>query len=57
MSTAPRANEHCNVQKNHGYGLEHNYGHGQQTLSIVFYLLNMLPFVARGILEREDRLY
>ena len=28
-------NEQCNVQKNHGYELEHNYGHGQQTLSMV----------------------
>jgi hypothetical protein len=50
-------NEHFNVQKNHGYELEHNYGHGQQTLSMVFYLLNLLAFVAHGILERGDRLY
>jgi hypothetical protein len=28
--------EQCNVQKNHGYALEPNYGHGQQTLSMVF---------------------
>ena len=27
-------NEQFNVQKNHGYELEHNYGHGQQTLSV-----------------------
>jgi len=49
--------EHFNVQKNHGYELEHNYGHGQQTLSMVFYLLNLLAFVAHGILERGDRMY
>ena len=49
-------NEQFNVQKNHGYELEHNYGHGQQTLSMVFYLLNVLAFVAHGILERGDRL-
>jgi hypothetical protein len=39
-------NEQFNVQKNHGYELEHNYGHGQQTLSMVFYLLNLLAFLA-----------
>jgi len=50
-------NEQFNVQKNHGYELEHNYGHGQQTLSIVFYLLNLFAFVAHVILERGDRLY
>jgi hypothetical protein len=50
-------NEQFNVQKNHGYELEHNYGHGQQTLAIVFYLLNVLAFVAHVILERGDRLY
>src|SRR5713101_56253 len=46
-----------NVQKNHGYELEHNYGHGQQTLSMVFYLLNLFAFIAHMILERGDRLY
>lgn len=50
-------NEQFNVQKNHGYALEHNYGHGQQTLSMVFYLLNLLAFIAHMILERGDRLY
>jgi len=50
-------NAHFNVHKNHGYALEHNYGHGQQTLSMVFYLLNLLAFIAHVILERGDRLY
>ena len=50
-------NEQFNVHKNHGYELEHNYGHGQQTLSIVFYLLNLLAFIVHGLLERGDRLY
>ena len=48
-------NEHFNVHKNHGYELEHNYGHGQQTLSMVFYLLNLLAFIAHMILDRGDR--
>jgi hypothetical protein len=50
-------NEQFNVHKNHGYELEHNYGHGQQTLSMVFYLLNLLAFVAHTILDLGDRLY
>jgi hypothetical protein len=50
-------NEQFNVQKNHGYELEHNYGHGQQTLSMVFYLLNLLAFLAHKLLEVGDRLY
>ena len=49
-------NEQFKVPKNHGYELEHNYGHGQQTLSMVFYLLNLLAFIAHMILERGDRL-
>ena len=50
-------NEQFNVQKNHGYELEHNYGHGQQTLSMVFYLLNLWAFLAHKLLEFGDRLY
>ena len=50
-------NEQFNVHKNHGYELEHNYGHGQQTLSMVFFLLNLLAFVAHQVLEFGDRLY
>ena len=50
-------NEQFNVQKNHGYELEHNYGHGQQRLSMVFYLLNLLAFLAHQVLEFGDRLY
>jgi hypothetical protein len=50
-------NEQFNVQKNHGYELTHNYGHGQQTLSMVFYVLNVLAFIAHMVLDRGDRLY
>jgi hypothetical protein len=50
-------NEQFNVQKNHGYEVEHNYGHGQQTLAMVFYLLNLLAFLAHKLLEFGDRLY
>ena len=50
-------NEQFNVQKNHGYELEHNYGHGKKGLGMIFYLLNLLAFVVHQILERGDRLY
>jgi len=50
-------NEQFNVHKNHGYELTHNYGHGQQTLSMVFYLLNLLAYLTHAILALGDRLY
>jgi hypothetical protein len=37
--------------------LEHNYGHGQQTLALVFYLLNLLAFLVHQIWDWGDRLY
>jgi hypothetical protein len=49
-------NEQCNVHKNHGDELEHHSGHGKQTLSMVFSLLNLLAFIAPVILERGDPL-
>ena len=50
-------NEPFNVHKNHGYDLTHNYGHGQQHLSMVFYLLNLLAYVTHVVLALGDRLY
>lgn len=50
-------NEQFNVQKNHGYEMEHNFGHGQQHLATNFFLLNVLAFLWHQILELTDRLY
>lgn len=50
-------NEQFNVHKNHGYDLTHNYGHGQQSLAMVFYLLNLLAYVTHTVLALGDRLY
>jgi hypothetical protein len=50
-------NEQFNVHKNHGYNLTHNYGHGQQSLAMVFYLLNLLAYVTHVVLALGDRLY
>jgi hypothetical protein len=38
-------NETFNTLKNQGYHFEHNYGHGQQHLSVVFAMLMMLAFL------------
>ncbi len=38
-------NETFNTLKNQGYHFEHNYGHGEQNLSVVFAMLMMLTFL------------
>jgi hypothetical protein len=50
-------NETFNTLKNQGYHLEHNFGHGQQNLSMIFFVLNLLAFYVHQILELTDPLY
>ena len=50
-------NEGFNTLKNHGYHLEHNFGHGTHNLSEAFFVLNLLAFFAHQIFELVDRLY
>jgi hypothetical protein len=50
-------NEGFNTLKNHGYHLEHNFGHGSKNLSEAFFVLNLLAFLVHQILELTDRLY
>ena len=50
-------NEVFNTVKNHGYHIEHNYGHGAKHLSFNFFLLNMLAFFMHQIFELTDTLY
>ena len=38
-------NETFNTLKNQGYNFEHNYGHGEQHLSVVFATMMMLAFL------------
>jgi hypothetical protein len=38
-------NETFNTLKNQGYNFEHNYGHGEQHLSVMFAMLMMLAFL------------
>jgi hypothetical protein len=50
-------NEGLNVLKNHGYSFEHNYGHGQQQLSMVLLSLLLLAFLFHSVLDLSCPLY
>jgi hypothetical protein len=50
-------NETFNTLKNQGYGLEHNYGHGEQHLATVFATLMMLAFLIDQVQELSCRLF
>jgi hypothetical protein len=50
-------NETFNTLKNQGYGLEHNYGHGQRHLATVFATLTMLAFLLDQVQEHSCRLF
>ncbi len=44
-------NESFNVLKNHGYELEHNFGHGEAYLAMTLAALNMLAFAWHTVLD------
>lgn len=50
-------NETNNVLKNHGYHLEHNYGHGHQHLSTIMVTLALLAFLCHTVLQLCDIRY
>ncbi|MCI0398842.1 MAG: ISNCY family transposase [Chloroflexi bacterium] len=50
-------NENNNVLKNHGYHLDHNFGHGQQHLSTTLLTLNLLAFLLHTIAQVADEIY
>lgn len=50
-------NECFNVLKNHGYNLEHNYGHGDKNLCFNFYLLTLLAFFMHQVFELSSIIY
>ena len=47
-------NESFNVLKNHGYELEHNFGHGENYLAMTLAALNMLAFAWHTALDLVD---
>lgn len=50
-------NETFNTLKNQGYHFEHNFGHGENNLSVVFALLMMLAFLIDQIQELTSRVF
>ena len=50
-------NETFNTLKNQGYRLEHNYGHGEKNLSVIFALLMMLAFLVDQVQQLCDPLF
>ncbi len=47
-------NESFNVMKNHGYELEHNFGHGKKFLAMTLAAFNLLAFAWHSILDCLD---
>jgi hypothetical protein len=50
-------NENNNVLKNHGYHINHNFGHGQEHLSTTLLTLNLLAFLLHTIAQVADEVY
>jgi hypothetical protein len=50
-------NETFNTLKNQGYQFEHNYGHGEKHLSVVFALLMLLAFLVDQVLQLACQLF
>ena len=50
-------NECFNSLKNHGYNIEHNYGHGADNLCYNFYNLTLLAFSMHQIHQLTDKLF
>lgn len=50
-------NENNNTLKNHGYHLDHNYGHGKKNLSNVLATLNLIAFLLHTILALTSEAY
>jgi len=50
-------NECFNSLKNHGYAIEHNYGHGSENLCYNFYNFTLLAFTMHQIHQLTDKLF
>ena len=50
-------NECFNSLKNHGYNIEHNYGHGSKNLCYNFYNFTLLAFTIHQIHQLVDKLF
>lgn len=50
-------NETFNALKNHGYHLEHSYGHGEEHLAFNMIILNLTAFLLHQLMGMLDDLY
>ena len=50
-------NETFNVLKNNGYHIEHNFGHGKQTLSALLVVFNLLAFTMHNACDAAEALW
>lgn len=50
-------NENNNVLKNHGYHIDHNFGHGKEHLATTLLTLNLLAFFMHTIAQVADLIY
>jgi hypothetical protein len=50
-------NESFNTMKNHGYNLEHNFGHGKETLASVLVVLNFIAFAFHTACEISEEVW
>lgn len=50
-------NESFNVLKSNGYHLEHNFGHGKQTLAMMFAALNLLAFAIHTVCDCLEQIW
>jgi hypothetical protein len=50
-------NEGNNILKNHGYNLEHNFGHGENHLCKLLLSLNLLAFLFHTVLDLVNHTY
>lgn len=50
-------NENHNILKKHGYHLTHNFGYGEQYLSMFLLALNLLAFLMHSVLHLTDPVY
>src|SRR5258708_6316064 len=50
-------NETFNILKNNGYHLEHNFGHGKQTLAMLFTAMNLLAFAMPTVCDCLEDLW
>ncbi len=50
-------NETFNVLKNNGYNLEHNFGHGRETLAALLVVFNLLAFTIHSACRLTEHLW